>query len=182
MDIVSPVITFDIGALAPTNPHERAVLSAAIEDSTDYISDILDPQFEDFVKDIENVVDLKESIGQSISIVDCLLVFGRHLNYEKAIELFNYDEDGDAYIFFDKIYYCTIKDDDLQYPAKYDLYMKNYMNSIKKVHKAIQEDYEEGTVDQHILIFTNFFITIRNKPFARWKLKTDKNGNVVLNE
>lgn len=183
MTIVSPVMTFDIGALAPTNPYERGVLSAAMRDSTDYVADILDPQFTTFVNRIQKLEKLKDSLGYgALSIEDCLLTLSSVLEYEIPLRVFNEDEDSDAYIFYDKTYYCNINKDGLNYPPKFERYMKAHFNSIRKVHKSVKERYEGKEIDDHVLLFTNFFVTLRNRPFACWNLNTDEDGNVFLDE
>ena len=185
MDIVSPVMTFDIGAIAPDNPFKTSLLNAAIKDSTDYVKQFLTPQFTIFANDITKLEEFKKLTGDSLEIDECLTYLVKDVEYRYPLEQFNDDPDKDAYIFFDSFYWCCVTDElGLDYPdtEKVERYMVNHLDTIRKVNKGMKLKYADSAtpMDKHIILFANFFVTLRNKPFCVWDLFTDDYGDVYL--
>ena len=180
MDIVSPVMTFDIGAIVPSSSSEKQATAKAINIATDYVQDFLSDQFAYYIEWVKKIENIKKRKNESLTSDDCMKIISLCIQYDEELNKFNSNPKEKSYIFFDNFYYCMIDTDGaLQYDnnGKIEKFMYNHLSSIKKVHDSINYKYDNN-IDNHFIIFTNFFITIRNKPFMKTGLIIDDNDNV----
>lgn len=181
MDLVTPVMTIDIGTMVPDNPLELARTNKIIKSCTNYIRDFLFPQFGIFTNDIAKMQEFKELTHQPLRVDECLIYLTKDIEYKIPLDSFN-NSAGEGFIFFDNFYYCIIDEHGLDYAEtdKIERYMSARISTIKDVHQKMTYKHGLTIKDRHIIIFVNFLITLRDQPFEVWDLIGDESGNVKL--
>ena len=180
MDIVSPVMTFDIGTIVPDTSSEKIIIAKAIDNASIYVQDFLSDQFTYYIDQIKKLEESKRNKNISLTSKDCMDLISSYIHYETELKEFNSRYNEKSYIFFDNFYYCLIDEDgSLQYEDnnKNERFMYNHLSSIRKVHKSICNKYDHD-IYNHFIIFTNFLITIRNKPFMKSNIIINDNGDI----
>lgn len=181
MDLVTPVMTIDIGTMVPDDPLECSRVNRIIKESTSYIKSFLFPQFNIFAEDVAKLKQFKDLTHQPLRVDECLTYLTKDIEYRIPIETFN-NNAGESYIFFDSFYYCIFDKNgfDCAETDKIERFMILRRKTISDVHTKMALKHNLTINDRHIIIFTNFFITLRNKPFEIWELIGDEYGNVKL--
>ena len=183
MDIVSPVVTFDIGAVAPNNPTVKNKINIAVERSTSFINNLLQPLFVSYMEKINSLKNYS-TYEADLDPIECADILDEivDLGLSKEIELYNKLDEEDAIIFYDGVYFCIVDDEGLDYDDEDDvveMFMTNHISSIRKVHRSVRHKYQDK-LDTHIIVFTNFLITIKELPFTKWYVLLDENGGIKM--
>ena len=186
MVIVSPVISFDTqAAIASDNSSVKKNTAKAIKITTDFILDLLNPYLVDFVNIVKLLSDRCEEDGielYSDTIVEVLR--DQVKKAEPEIVAFNYNGIYPTYVFFDTLYCYRVNDKFIYYNDKTykkdKEYLKNHRDTLYKVHNKISRGNYDDSVDDHFVLFINFFICFRNKPFTTWLLQYNEDDKKLI--
>jgi len=180
MVIVSPVLTFDIGAVASDDPSDIAYVNSSIKKATKYVNELITPDFKEFM---EQVAELQQDYEEDIEfdIGKCLDCLDSCLDFEDGLKAFNNDY-GDTFVFFDSIYLCRLVGNKLylndERGSKEYNYIMSHKETINKIRRTINAKY--NNLEEQYIIFANFFIVMRDRPFMRTLVFVDDNGEMIM--